>query len=531
MSEPNTHRFGEAGASPEPRSLLIAAALALATVLIAGVPPFLRLSPWTDATQYDMAARTLQQGGALYRDIFDTNWPGMAWLHLAIRSALGWRYEALRGVDLVIVGSVAWMLAGWLRRLGLSTAGAIWTAAAILGWYVGQPEEMHCQRDVWMLLPLVAAARLRFGSPGIMRSLGEGALWATALWIKPFAGVPALACWTTAAALGLRRREMASDLTALVIGGGVVAALGIIALRAGGSWADFRDIVVNWDPGYVMNTYGFTVRRRLLEHWVKDLRPTSYATIVAVVAACVGWARAIRSDRPVDEYRRHVAGMASLLLGIFVEAAFLQPRVHPYVMAPAIMLAFPMLAAVVEYYRPPRAVAVTAAAVALALLARPIFAAPRITLWTESWAPADVFALRDELGTTFLDGRPEWRDLRAVAAFLAANHVKDGEVICFNDTTHPLYLMLGIKPPIRFMQFNVLIGGMPLHRREVQMALARSGARYVVSDLGGIVPEPQTAAVPPRWADKYPWNCPVVLRQGRYFVHVHSTTVSPFWQD
>jgi hypothetical protein len=89
--------------------------------------------------------------------------------------------------------------------------------------------------------------------------------------------------------------------------------------------------------------------------------------------------------------------------------------------------------------------------------------------------------------------------------------------------------MLDIKPPVRFMQFNILINSMRAHRTEVQAQLARSGARYVVSDLGGLAPMARTAAVPPEWADTYPWNLPVVLREGRYFVYEHSSAVAPFW--
>lgn len=38
---------------------------------------------------YDVAARNILRGGVHYRDVFDTNLPGIVWLMAAIRSAKG----------------------------------------------------------------------------------------------------------------------------------------------------------------------------------------------------------------------------------------------------------------------------------------------------------------------------------------------------------------------------------------------------------------------------------------------------------
>ena len=286
---------------------------------------------------------------------------------------------------------------------------------------------------------------------------------------------------------------------------------------------------MNWNPDYVMRTYDLVTRRRLLEHWMKDAAPASYAVIAATVVATAGLLRAFR--RPLTDADRLAAGLTALLLGVVLEAALLQPRVHPYVFAPAIFIAFAVLAAAVRLLESARWVTPAAAVLALALFARPVFGPPRVTHWKDAFAPQDALALRDEIGTTQLEGRAEWRDLRTVAAFLEAQRVGDGDVLCFNDTPHALYLMLGIEPPIRFMQWNLLINAMPSHRAEVREQLARSRARFVVSDLGGMVPNPRTADVPGLWSTRYPWNLPVLLRAGRYFVHPHSADVAPFWRE
>src|SRR5207248_1926801 len=86
---------------PPWRSVWLARAV-LAAALVAGVPPFLRMPPWCDATLYDVAARNLLRGGVHYRDVFDTNTPGFVWAVAAVRAALGWSTEALRAVDLAI---------------------------------------------------------------------------------------------------------------------------------------------------------------------------------------------------------------------------------------------------------------------------------------------------------------------------------------------------------------------------------------------------------------------------------------------
>ncbi|MCE9567032.1 MAG: hypothetical protein K8U57_33940, partial [Planctomycetes bacterium] len=69
-----------------------------ALALLLGVPFFLCLPPWPDVTLYDMAARSILHGGVYYRDVFDTNLPGIAWAMAVVRYLFGWSYEVLRAV-------------------------------------------------------------------------------------------------------------------------------------------------------------------------------------------------------------------------------------------------------------------------------------------------------------------------------------------------------------------------------------------------------------------------------------------------
>src|ERR1043166_6581012 len=63
------------------RGAELLAALALIGLLVTAVPLFLCMPLCNDATLYDLAARNILHGGTLYHEVFDTNLPGMVWLH------------------------------------------------------------------------------------------------------------------------------------------------------------------------------------------------------------------------------------------------------------------------------------------------------------------------------------------------------------------------------------------------------------------------------------------------------------------
>ena len=67
-----------------------------------------------DISMYDLVARRVMNGDVHYRDTLETNFPGIVWLHMAVRSLFGWRSEALRAVDISVVIGCAWLLTRWL---------------------------------------------------------------------------------------------------------------------------------------------------------------------------------------------------------------------------------------------------------------------------------------------------------------------------------------------------------------------------------------------------------------------------------
>jgi hypothetical protein len=130
-------------------------------VLAAGVPLFLCMPPWNDVTLHDMVVRTILRGGVVYRDVFDTNLPGIDWCMALVRAVFGWSYEALRAVDLFVIGASVAVLCGWVRRCGGTGYAVAWFVAAAALFYPFLSEFSHVQRDPWMLLPAIVAARLR----------------------------------------------------------------------------------------------------------------------------------------------------------------------------------------------------------------------------------------------------------------------------------------------------------------------------------------------------------------------------------
>lgn len=87
---------------------------ALLLVLIVCLPIFVCMPPWVDAKLCDICDRVILRGGVLYRDTFDTNLAGMAWLHLAIRIMFGWNFEAIRAADLFVVAGIVFLLVHWV---------------------------------------------------------------------------------------------------------------------------------------------------------------------------------------------------------------------------------------------------------------------------------------------------------------------------------------------------------------------------------------------------------------------------------
>jgi hypothetical protein len=77
-----------------------------------------------------------------------------------------------------------------------------------------------------------------------------------------------------------------------------------------------------------------------------------------------------------------------------------------------------------------------------------------------------------------------WAELDEVAHFLRDRRVGDRELICWHDSPHVLYLLLDVKPGLRFMHVNTArLISVECDRRVCADARANTAARFAVIDL------------------------------------------------
>lgn len=537
------------------------------------------MPPWADVTLYDVAARTILRGGVHYRDLFDTNLPGMPWAMAAVRAAFGWGYEALRAFDLLVMAAEFVLLAGWVRRAGAAGDTVAWLAAAVALWYPFTSEFSHAQRDAWMLLPALVAARLRVqrverAAPRFSLSVLEGLAWGAAVWLKPHVVVPALAVWTASAVLILRResgRRVLADLGGLFAGGLLAGTAGVAWLVGTGAWPYFLDVFLNWNPEYMSGVVG-GAGARFVEAFAA-FRPWGLLHFVALPLAVLALreGRAF-SRRPGDPRRVGLARwlyaaaeteaaanarvlLAALYLGWFLQAVVLQ-KGFDYVQVPVLLLAMGVVAT--HRWAFGFAYLVWFAVLAVVLSSTTLVpgnAAPGVpvvrlepypltdpkvlSLWPRCWREGGSPELRDELGQyTDIHCGTNWEQLGGVAAYLRTVEPPLGqrELNGWHDSTHPLYLMLDLEPATRYMHYGTVLG-IPSRgdwiRNRVAAEVAASPQRYVVADLARMTWDRKLPQMPgaggdplrlPRWfpvsrRDTFPWNQTPVFRSGRYVVY------------
>jgi hypothetical protein len=263
---------------------------------------------YCDTAHYDICARSLLQGGVLYRDTFDTNLPGMVWSHMAVRALLGWSPEVIRVADLLVLIGVIVLLLRMLQRAGVPGVGRLWTAVALYGFYLAAGEDCHCQRDLWMLLP--AAVALGFRSRQAARINGEGGpesrlvaaaaleglCWGLACWIKPHVLVVAAFCWGLSPASSpptARIKLRLADAAGLLAGGLIAGGLGCAWLWRTGAWHYFWQTMLSWGLEYSSWPAPKWALRALVVH---RFTPWVLAHLVALPLA-VSWVyRSVRTE-------------------------------------------------------------------------------------------------------------------------------------------------------------------------------------------------------------------------------------------
>lgn len=546
------------------------AVVGLAIVLAVNLPLFVCMPLDTDATFYDVCARSLLRHGVEYRDAMEHGLPGMTWLQTGVRSLVGWRSEALRLVDLVVVGAVAWLLFGWLRSVGRSQTTAFWAVLVLSVFYFGISEWNHCQRDVWMLLPALGALRLRARQlerfeleesdrlAVVRNALLEGLLWGIAFWIKPFVAVQALCCWTFGVmrTLRLARRSgsrLALDFLGLVAGGALIGAIGVARLVLSGGWPYFRDVMLNWNPEYneFARASGWTFER--LSEMYRDLFPWVLVHVLAVPMAIYLLIRGLRRPRqlgaPAATRTLRQALLAALYLGWLLQAWW--QNLLEYIQIPPIILGLAVVAAAEQPLRDRLLRSLTARArrpislrsvrfdrrvwlclwvgfAAVALSRHPMFEPGRLALWGRCFSEGSSPEIRDGLALT---DHVDWQDLFQIEKAIKLFAKTDGYVTCYSNGTQAIYSELNLKPSTRFVYLDTYLAAFPRHREQILKELMNSNQGYVVTDLRtlgfwrlrrthdslGMILSPELA-YPKDKPIEFPWNEPVVIHSGSYFI-------------
>jgi len=523
--------------------------LLLAVLGIVAVPTFVRMPLTNDAETYDLQADIVRRGGVLYRDALEPNLPGVVWVHLAVRSAMGESSEALKIFDLLVFAGILVLAARLVTLAGGSRRTAAWTVLGLAGFYLSQSEWNHCQRDVWMLFPALAAINWRVETRHRGRTLSpvsrfwcavlEGAVWGCGVWLKPYLAVPAAAVWIISQLMAWDWKSMFAEFAGLLCGGIAVGTAGIGWMLYSGCWPYFLDTALHWNREY------FAAGRA---HWTLDrfvpmaLRFFPWFglhlfAVPLVISTCFKALTNRETDvsdglRFRDSSRTPVviALVAAAYIGWLVQSFTFQ-HLFDYIHAPGLLLAILLLAAwsVAAAARP---VVVRCAWLSLAAVAAfwsPCLQPARLSQWSACVRGPVTPALRDRLSHFF---NPKRQDLARVAEFLEKQGVSGRDVCFFNSDFVGMYRQMGLLPPTRYTYFYETVRFLPSHHDDVLKELSASPHRFVVTDVltTGITPDKMdrlgpdgpledAKAQPKSWTRGYPWIYPAVFRAGTYLVH------------
>ncbi|HBN75724.1 MAG TPA: hypothetical protein DD473_07880 [Planctomycetaceae bacterium] len=528
-------------------------------LLILGVPMMLCMPLTADPSLYDLQAQTVLEGGVLYRDIVEPNLPGIVWAHIAIRSLFGWSGYALKAVDLVIVGSIVFLLSIWFRNressLKTSISERLFLSVMLIWFYFGTSEWCHCQRDTWMFLPALLGLYLRrrqierielkqaTNSQIHFWGVLEGIVWAIGFWIKPFIAIPALAAMIVGWLRKPDGRKCGVDFAGVLFGGLFIGGIGTSWLVMSGTWPHFWEMAIEWNPTY------FEVGR---ERWTWDrlwrqqLRfyPFSLAHLIAIPAAVLSLIRTSARNRDLSQTL-----LSAVYLGWLFQTFFFQ-HLFDYIHVPELMLAILLSMRAVSqgihqleckaesqnqtvFFRP----VIATCCVLVALAFSPATRWQRVQHWSQCFREGSSPDVKTGLQHFPL---PNWNELEPALEFLRQQKLRDGELTVHNVYLVHAYRELELKPSTRFVYLDVLTRVFRDHQNEIVERLDRSGHKYILSSLlenGLTLEQCQTPAkeythqLPPDFPqehlDEFPYQHPVVFRSGQYVIHKVIGTAAP----
>jgi hypothetical protein len=528
------------------------AAAGLLTLLAVNIPAFLRTALDCDPILFDLYVRDAGRGAVLYRDMLENNTPGMIALHAVIRAGLGWSSEALRAVDLVVVGAAIGLLGCWFQRGRPDLR--LFTIILLAALYLSTIEWCHCQRDGWMLLPVMAALYLRRaqarrlceGRVSLSWAAAEGVLWGLAVWIKPQVLFVAASTWLVAAAwAGANRKTgwlILRDAVGVFTGGLAVGAVGVGLMILFGVWTPYIEHLSGWVREYSgadlcqpvgpwICRLSFVVRNSPWSFVYLTAVPVALLLILEPVRRCLAGPAREAGERP-DR-----AILAAALVGWAFQAWCVQ-HVFDYPHVGGMLLAVALLTDLAASLSTPMLRTTGLAILALLTVAGHLgLLRDRAAVWRECLSD-DSPELKDRLARF---PRIRWADLERVANFLRERGAQDGDVSVVSDTAMPLWKRTGLRPPVRYYIVHNNLLAFPSRRAEIIGDLSRlPHQRFLVCDLSAVRWEPppgndrfhpETWPLPPDWYGPRRWADRVVFRAGRYVVLAIPAADVPVWID
>jgi hypothetical protein len=430
----------------------------------------------------------------------------------------------------------------------------------------------------------------------------EGVIWGLAVWMKPHIVLMAAGTWF----LTFRRlsaghsrpgRLIVMDLAGNVTGGLMVGLCGIAWLIESGTWPYFWCVITVWNPEYTKLARQEFADRILDElHWFSPwslwLIPSIPLAVLSIIDA-TPWIGQPESDptlrgpvgrrlpawlwdRDAGLDARFTRGVLAGLYLVWATQALVIQRAFLYVHMPETLLMFGLWAAH-RWAMPVIPLVWLAVTSGLWLFAdaNPWFSAELRTIatdkvsedlieehyivrhpladprwmrcWGQCWqcdrSERERYALWDDLRRVREhEATIDWQELAEVAGFLKKQGVKDREVIAWNDSPHAIYIILRIKPGLRFMHTCTAqsIGEIGNSQVRKELSATEGIARFAIGDLnwakagtpenGEMVfgpPRSTTDLLPvdlqPCYRTTFPFNQPTVFRSrggmGRYTVH------------
>lgn len=510
-------------------------------LIIVGLGPlFLQLPLTNDAVLYDLEARWLQEGIAPYRDIVEPNFPGVILIHQCVRTALGESNAALRAFDLICQITVLLLLARLTYMCVDSLRMAGWMVVLGVLFYLSQSEWCHCQRDVWLLLPVVTAVVLRIqqirrgiassGGWVFGHSLLEGLVWGAAIWLKPHALVICVAMWLLSLLVAVGWRVKIADSLGLLAGGLLAGIAGILALQRLGILDDFLASLSVWNPRYLDARWdNWTLKRYLGMSFF--MAPWPLLHLIALPLSC--WTILVFVSNSLRRHERFVvrASLATVYVIWFAQAHLLQ-HLFDYVHVPALILCLAVIASHAAEVSLIKSRWLLVPFVGLAVWSSPLARPQQVSLWRDAVLNDISPAQKDRLARL---PNPRWSDLSRVEHYLKEQQVQNTDVLMYNSDLVTLYWNLKLKSPTPYVYLYELTVYFPDLQEEMLAEAQLQTDRFAVTDLvaAGMSPADAEAAgdastngLPPKFYQVrrrrdlgFPWMEPVVFRSGRYLVH------------